>query len=331
MLSMLPVACVTHHAPDATRPPLPLPPQIRARYELPGPVLERYLVPLDKERRTFRGRLNCGSEHCDFHLILPKKATSTGPPPLVLCVPILAGGKSLMWYLASGLAERGYAVVWALRSGRALTRGQRSADLEVLFRRTILHNRMVLNWARRQPNLDRQRQGLFGVSMGGMVGSVLLALEPEIDAGVLCLAGGDLADIIQHSTEDRIVRWRRWRQRQDGLGPTQITREIERELLTEPLRFGPHVSSDRVFLVATRLDQVVPMHNQDLLWESLGRPERLVMPLSHYSAVLGVGRILSSADRFLAARLGAPAPSTLAAEQSASDFEPPTDVPQEPR
>ncbi|MEE9125565.1 MAG: hypothetical protein V3U11_00340, partial [Planctomycetota bacterium] len=106
---------------------------------------------------------------------------------------------------------------------------------------------------------------------------------------------------------------------------------IERELLTEPLRFGPHVSSDKVFLVATRLDQVVPMHNQDLLWESLGRPERLVMPLSHYSAVLGVGRILSSADRFLAARLGAPAPSTLAAEQSASDSEPPTDVPQEPQ
>jgi len=81
-------------------------------------------------------------------------------------------------------------------------------------------------------------------------------------------------------------------------------------MLTEPLRFGPHVASDKVFLVATSMDEVVPMHNQDLLWESLGRPQRLVMPLSHYTAALGVGRILNSADRFLQARLAAQPPST---------------------
>jgi pimeloyl-ACP methyl ester carboxylesterase len=310
---------------------LPLPPQIQARYALPGPVVENYLVPLDNRGRIFRGSLSCGTERCSFRLIMPAQSTHEGPPPLLLCVPILAGGKSLMWYLASALANRGYAVAWAGRSGRALRRGQRGRDLEVLFRRTLLHNRMVLSWARRQPTLDSQRQGVFGVSMGGMVGTVLLALEPEVDAGVLCLAGGDLAGIIQHSTEDRIVRWRQWRQQQDGLGPFQVAREIEQELLTEPLRFGPYVPSHKVFLVATRLDQVVPMHNQDLLWESLGRPERLVMPLSHYSAVLGLGRILDSADRFLAARLGTPAQHTVAAAPSDSDLGPATGLPQEPR
>jgi pimeloyl-ACP methyl ester carboxylesterase len=327
VLLLLPAACVTHRAPDTTRAPLPLPSEIRARYALPGPVQEDYLVPLDKDLRTFRGSLTSGGERCDFHLILPRKNIERAP--FILCIPILAGGKSLMWFLASALAERGYAVAWARRAGRALRSGQRAADLELLLRRTLVHNRMMLSWARCQPNLDGHRQAVFGVSMGGMVGSMLMALEPDLDAGVLCLAGGDLPDIIQHSTEDRIVRWRRWRQEQDGLGPSLIAREIEREVLTEPLRFGPHVASDKVFLVATRLDQVVPMRNQDLLWESLGRPERLVMPLSHYSAALGLGRVLNSADRFLAARLRTKAHSTIAGGQAASD--PAVGLSQEPR
>lgn len=313
-LLLLPAACVTHPRPNTTRPPLPLQEEVLARYALPGPVHEEYLVPIDRQGRTFRGSLTSGSERCDFRLMLPRTATTGGErPPLVLCVPILAGGKSLMWLIASALSERGYAVAWTGRAGRPMRRGQRAADLEQLFRRTLRQNRMVLAWARHQPGLLRPQQAVFGVSMGGVVGSVLMALEPDLDAGVLCLAGGDLADIIQHTTEDRIVRWRQWRQKHDGLGPSQLAREVERELLTEPLRFGPHVASDKVFLVATRLDDVVPMHNQDLLWESLGRPERMVMPLSHYTAALAFGRIIDQADRFMAARLAAPARHTAAA------------------
>lgn len=313
-LLLLPAACVTHPRPNTTRPPLPLQKEILTRYALPGPVQEEFLVPIDTQRRTFRGSLTCGAERCEFRLMLPKNTRDAGErPPLVLCVPILAGGKSLMWFLATALSERGYAVAWASRAGRAMSRGQRSVDLEQLFRRTLKHNRMVLAWARQQHDLFRPQQAVFGISMGGMVGSVLMALEPDLVAGVLCLAGGDLADIIQHSTEDRIVRWRQWRQQHDGLGPSQLAREIQREVLTEPLRFGPHVPSNKVFLVATRLDEVVPMRNQDLLWESLGRPERLVMPLSHYTAALGFGRILSHADRFLAARLARPHRDTAAA------------------
>ncbi len=330
LLLVLPAACVTHPAPETTRAPLSLRKEIQARYALPGSIHEDYLVPIDRKQRIFRGSLTCGSERCDFHLMLPSKVRNNGDkPPLILCVPILAGGKSLMWFLASALTERGYAVAWTRRAGRAMTRGQRSADLELLLRRTLLHNRMVLSWARQQPDLLSQQQAVFGVSMGGMIATVLMALEPSVDAGVLCMAGGDLADIIEHSTEDRIVRWRRWRQQQDGLGPSQIAREIQREVLTEPLRFGPHVASERVFLVATRLDEVVPMRNQDLLWESLGRPERLVMPLSHYTAVVGIGRILSSADRFLAARLATPAQDTTAGGQTTS--EPAFGLSQEPR
>ncbi len=328
---LLPTGCVTHRLPEATRAALSLPSHVKQRYALPTPVQEEYLVPLGNKGKMFRGMLRSGDERCDFHLILPK---GDGPAPLVLCLPILAGGGSLMWYISGSLAERGYAVAWTRRVAKALRPGQRGADLERLLRRTVLHNRMVLDWARRQPTIDAGRMALFGISTGGIVGSVILALEPELKAGVICLAGGDLADIIAHSQESRIVRWRRWRHSADGLGPAAIARELEREVLTEPLRFGPYVAAEKVFLVATRLDQVVPMHNQDLLWESLGRPKRLVLPLAHYSAALGLGKVLSSSDRFLRKRLRLP--SSLAQASPPSSTDPasdstPTGPPQSPR
>ena len=317
--------CVTHEQPAATRTARPLPQHVKARYALSEPVREDYLVPLDNAGRIFRGMLSSGEERCEFHLLMPPKSMrGEGKVPFVICLPILAGGKSIMWFLASSLAERGYATAFCRRSGRAMRPGQRGQDIEKLFHRTIIHNRMVLDWARRQPDLAADQTGVFGISTGGIVGTVLMAVEPQLSAGVLCLAGGDLADIVTKTTEKRIVRWRRWRQREDGLGMAQIRREIDREVMTEPLRFGPHVPTDKVFLVATRLDQVVPMRNQDLLWESLGRPKRLVLPLAHYSAALGVGLILDNADRFLRSRFRAQhalsvARSTTGASQASPD------------
>jgi hypothetical protein len=52
--------------------------------------------------------------------------------------------------------------------------------------------------------------------------------------------------------------------------------------------------------VHATLDEVVPAANQDALWESLGRPRRLLLPLGHYSAALALWPILAAVDDFLA-------------------------------
>lgn len=287
------------------RPALPLPPGVAARYALPGPVVEETFVPIGGENGVafFRARLVSGDEVAELHYLRPQ---GEDVAPFVLCLPILGGGDALMWILALDLARKGYAVAWADRIESAMRVGQRGAELEELFRRTVVQDRMALAWARTQPGIDAARTGILGVSVGGMVGAALLAVEPDVRAATLCITGGDLADLVLRSTERRVERWVEWRQRDDGMAASEIEREFERELLSDPIRLAPFVATGRVLLVGTTADGVVPPRHQDLLWEAFGRPRRALLPLGHYSAAIALPGVLATADAFFRDRFAAP-------------------------
>jgi dienelactone hydrolase len=197
----------------------------------------------------------------------------------------------------------------------ALKPGQRGEDLELLFRRTVLHNRMVLAWARRQPELDRERWACVGISMGGMVATALLAVEPQLRAGALCLAGGDLAGMVLVSSEHRVASWRRWRQVSDGATGLVLQDELRRELVSDPARLGSYIPTEKVLMVGGSLDSVVPPAHQHLLWESLGRPDWRSLPLGHYTAALAFGSVVASVDAFFGERFRE-APAAALAQES---------------
>jgi len=298
--------CVTTPAPEHPRAAQPLPPEVAARFALPGPVATLHFAAAggDRDRVYWRGALRCGDEVATFHVLQPRGG---GPRPLVVCLPILAGGAELMWLVASGLVERGYAAAWVDRVASAMRGEQRAHELEQLFRRTVLQYRMLLRWAERRADLFRPGQvGLLGISTGGIVGTVVLALEPDVAGGALCLAGADLPRLLLDSLESRVVRWRRARATREGLAGRTLLRELQRELTVDPAHFGAFVDTERVFLVHAALDDVVPPPHQDRLWESLGRPRRLrLLLLGHYSAGLFLDAVLDEVAAFLAARLAA--------------------------
>lgn len=299
-------SCVTSPAPSHPRPPLPLPDADLARFALAEPVVVQALDVKGGDRTEvyWRGALGCGEETATFHLLCPRART---PRPLVVCLPILAGGSELMWSVASGMVARGYAAAWVDRVAPALRAHQRGHDLDVLFRRTLLHNRMLLRWAERRSDLFAAGQrAVLGISTGGLVGTVLMALEPGVAAAALCLAGGDVPSLLLTSSEGRASRWRDARARLDGLAGTRLQREVERELTVDPARYGAYVATERVFLVHAGLDTVVPAHHHRLLWESLGRPRDLCLSwLGHYSAALALDAILDAVAGFFAERLAA--------------------------
>ena len=67
----------------------------------------------------------------------------------------------------------------------------------------------------------------------------------------------------------------------------------------EPARFAAQVPTEKVLFVSAAFDSVVPRRNQDLLWEGLGRPRRLDLPLGHYTAAVAVDRVITAAtDHF---------------------------------
>lgn len=282
-------ACTYQPPPQLPRPPLPL--------QLPAGV--GTAVPdLVAEQRTDLGGGSCtgvlttATDSVRFQL---RRCGGAGPRPLVVLLPILAGGDDLLDSVARRMLDHGFDVTWCARAGSALRPPARGPDLDDLFRRTVLHQRILLQWLRRQPDLRPTGWFALGMSMGSMVATVLAAIEPDLDGVAVCLAGGDMADMVLHSTEGRVRRWVDWRRREDGVGDDHLRWELEQYLRHEPLRFAVSVPTAKVLMVSATLDTVVPTRNQDLLWEALGRPARLSVPLGHYTAALAIEPILAAA------------------------------------
>ena len=294
---ILQTACSYVPPPAFPRPARPLPADIAARFALPEEPVLLHQTATDVHG-TSRGKLRCGEELIRFHL----HRTDQTDRPLVLLVPILAGGGDLMKILARQLVSKGYHAAWCERVAPALKPPQRGPQLEQLFRRTVLHQRALLSWIGEQEDPKPTLTFALGVSMGGMVATVLAAVEPSLTGTALCMAGGDVPAIVIDSKETRIISWRNWRAEEDGLSGVPLQKELQQHLLSDPGRIAPYVDTERVFVVATSFDDVVAPRFQKVLWEALGRPARLTVPLGHYTAALALDGIMKSIADFFEER-----------------------------
>ncbi len=290
-------ACSFAPAPAFPRPALPLPDAIEQRFRLAAPPRLLHLEPRG-QGTTLDGELACGDETIRFHLV----PGSHPEQPAVLLVPILAGGDELMRTLALRFSTHGYQAIYCERVGPALRPPQRAAELELLFERTVRQQRAVLAWLATAPELRPSATFACGVSMGGMVTTVLAAVEPSLAGAAMCLAGADVPAILADSHEARIEGWRRWRRTADGIAGSTLADELRNDLRSDPLHLAPYVATESVFLVSTVFDDVVRPPHQQLLWEALGRPSRLSVPLGHYTAALALDGIVDAIAAFFAER-----------------------------
>jgi alpha-beta hydrolase superfamily lysophospholipase len=279
LAAALGAGCAHTPAPRHPRPPL----AAAAAAAVPAlPAATTHELRADGARVT--GCLHAGDERVRFEV-----RTHEGLPPraVVLLVPILAGGAELLDQIALRVQAHGFDVAFCARPDGAMKVGQRGEDLDALFARTLLHQRLLLRWLR-EHHAPGAPQFAFGISLGGMVATVLAAQEPRLAGAALCLCGGDVATLVVHSSEPRVRRWYDWRVATDGVGADAIVAELEQRLHHEPLRHAPAIDTREVLLVQATLDSVVPHRHHQLLWEALGRPARYTVPLGHYSAVLAM-------------------------------------------
>ncbi|HZI30921.1 MAG TPA: alpha/beta hydrolase, partial [Candidatus Binatia bacterium] len=183
----------------------------------------------------------------------------------------------------------------------------REFELEAVdrwLRVSVEENQMVLDWAASRPELDAGRIGLFGISLGGIRGVLLTAIDPRIKASVLGLTGGDLPAILAHSA-DRGVK----RRREEALGKTgwtldEFETKLRESITCEPDVFAAHIDPHCVLLVLGVFDHMVPFKQGWELREHLGKPETILLPTGHLTAVLAIPMIQMQSVRFFEARMG---------------------------
>lgn len=127
------------------------------------------------------------------------------------------------------------------------------------------------------------RVGLFGVSLGGMIGTIALAMEKDLDAGFLVITGGGLPRIVDHGMARFFTHpgslTERLHRRGDLPAPPAILKDLWRMTLAreplfllDPLTFAPLVNRERVRMAIARWDPIMPREASLDLWRALGRP-----------------------------------------------------------
>lgn len=218
------------------------------------------------------------------------KGAAPGPArrPAVVVLHILGADFALSRYLAARLADRGVGALFvklpyygerrpAGESARFL-----SADIDRTvrsMRQGVCDVRRAAAWLACRPEVDPARIGVTGISLGGIVSSVAVAVDPAVTRGAFLLAGGDLARILWEMPEGA-----KYRAAWVAAGRTFA----DLKTLTDPfdpLTYAPRLAGKRVMMIAGNVDEVVPPTSARLLWSAAGRPPITWYDCGHYSAV----------------------------------------------
>jgi len=152
-----------------------------------------------------------------------------------------------------------------------------------------MRDRIALDWLQRQPGVDPNALGSFGISYGGIKNTILAGVDKRLKANIFGLAGAEMATILSQSNLENLAEGRIIAMEKNGWNLPEFEQDLQSKLRTEPLRFTPYIDPKTTFLILARMDHTVPRKNGELLREALREPKTMYLPTGHYSGALFTG------------------------------------------
>jgi len=227
-----------------------------------------------------------------------------GPFPACVVLHILGGDFLLSETVANHLATHGIAALFVKMPYYGERRGKGSARRMISrepgesvegMTQAVLDIRRATAWLASRPEVDAQRLGITGISLGGIMSALAAAGEPRLQSVAIVLGGGKLADVLW---ANEIREARDFREKWLAQGGTQ---ESFRRTLApvDPATYGHLLKGRRVLMIAAKNDEVVLPECAEALWESIGREPKLVwLDSGHYTAIRYLPRELVRLDMF---------------------------------
>jgi pimeloyl-ACP methyl ester carboxylesterase len=222
--------------------------------------------------------------------------------PVVMVLPILDGGKDITANFARYFARHGFATVVVHRQKEYKSPGFLE-QINAVLRQMVFDHRQAIDWIETRPELDASKIAVFGISMGGIKGALLSALDERIAATVLVLVGGDIPYILTHSREKGISRERRALLAERELTVEELQQELAAKIDCDPINYAEYIDAATTLMILARLDEVVPYRKGLELKEKIGNPETITLLSGHYSAILYIFYVEYQARKFFERQL----------------------------
>lgn len=221
------------------------------------------------------------------HLSVPR---GKGPFPCILVLPVMAAPN--IWIeqrFINRFRRDGFAVMWlempyqfqrrphpSMPSGQVFL-ARTAPRLAFNFRQSVLDARRALRVLESRPEIDRKRIGLFGVSLGALVGSAAYSVDALPRFAVFLLGGADFPDLAANSSMTGPFI------EQMGISVEELRRAW---VGLDPLEYRKGNSGKKALLINVRSDRVIPRRSAERLREAFPDSRQEWLPLGHYTALL---------------------------------------------
>lgn len=220
-------------------------------------------------------------------------ADKSEPVPLVIILPGIAEpNKWIEHAFCKKLVKKGIAALLIelpYQFHRKPFRRISSKDLflsikpEILlknFQQAIEDTRAAIGWARSRSEFNKSSIGILGISLGSLVGLVVMGTDPEIAGSIFILGGLDLSEIIWHGSYTRKLAKKFALQSYSQEDLKTLFIPIEPGTYVEQLKNRP------VRLYNARWDRIIPKISVLGLWDALPLAEKHWLFGGHYSVII---------------------------------------------
>lgn len=204
-----------------------------------------------------------------------------GPFPAVVVLHILGGEFHLSQVMANSLAHKKIAALFIKMPyyGERRDPGNRRRMISRIPEQTVegmtqavLDIRRAAAWLRARPEVDSERLGITGISLGGIMSALSAPAEPTFQKVAIYLGGGNMAEILWELDHPEARQFRGLWKEQGG------SRESFVQLMkpVDPASYGHLLRNRDVLMVAARQDEVVPPAATRALHQAIGQRAELV-------------------------------------------------------
>jgi hypothetical protein len=258
-------------------------------YSYPKQTIEAKVEQIAKKKQyivnrvEFASALNVfGTENIKIDYYVQRKE---GKFPTVLILPIAGGIDFCVKGFARHFASNGFNCAAVHNRDIDLDDVESAEQVENYLRQTVLDSRQVLDYLVEREEVDRNKLGCLGLSLGGIKASLVSGVDERLKCTVIGLAGGSMADVALLSKEKGVKDYMRGLTEM-GISPEAIRIELSDKVVTDPLRLAEYTNARNVLMYIAMFDRVIPRKCGDKLWEAVGKPEVVYLFSGHFTSLL---------------------------------------------
>lgn len=265
---------------------------------------------------TVKPKVSCSAQSLKYTTTYPQRETpleieartyipdSAAAVPLIILLPPLGGTNPLDTGTAEALCRNGLATFIITTDLTGLDQDPivPVSDHDQTGRRVASAVKAAMLIARTYPEINADKVGMLGASLGGILGSIAYSVIPEISAATFIVNGGDVPYILAHSDQPKVINLKNKRMREQNLKTNdEYEAFLNANMTLDPLYFAKLIPRESVKLYLSKNDASVPSSRQMAYYEALGKPaETRFYNTSHPITIFSVMGGLSSEKQKIA-------------------------------